>query len=159
MQQECRVVVTYSVFSQTFQEVGEAVVIAPLAYHGGLNLGFNIATATNFAFPDWVDYGLLQDYCDCDFETPGGTPAPKLVFPMEGFAHKYRESEYKQYMDGVYRKVHPVPHLGADGQVVAKTARPPTIEELLWIAEEFRTPEVRQILQVYGVEKEYMKRN
>jgi len=52
-------------FSTVLQEPGEFVVTFPGAYHAGFNHGFNIAEATNFATPRWIDIGRKAKRCVC----------------------------------------------------------------------------------------------
>jgi jumonji domain-containing protein 2 len=41
------------------------VITMPGGYHFGINLGFNVAEATNFAVPEWVPKGREANICMC----------------------------------------------------------------------------------------------
>mmetsp|Transcript_33955 Transcript_33955/g.58019 ORF Transcript_33955/g.58019 Transcript_33955/m.58019 type:complete len:695 (+) Transcript_33955:27-2111(+) len=47
------------------QYPGEFMITFPQAYHGGINNGFNVAEAVNFATPDWIPFGRL---CVTDYQ-------------------------------------------------------------------------------------------
>lgn len=52
-------------FNQIIQNPKEIVVIAPSAYHSGMNVGLNFAATVNFAFEDWVEEGQKFETCQC----------------------------------------------------------------------------------------------
>ncbi|DBA03507.1 TPA: hypothetical protein N0F65_011408 [Lagenidium giganteum] len=52
-------------FTRVLQEPGEFVITFPACYHGGFNLGFNIAEAVNFASLKWIPFGLEAKICKC----------------------------------------------------------------------------------------------
>ena len=52
-------------FDTVVQQAGEFVVTFPGAYHGGFNHDFNIAEATNFATPRWLELGRKATRCVC----------------------------------------------------------------------------------------------
>jgi len=52
-------------FDTVVQRAGEFVVTFPGAYHAGFNHDFNIAEATNFATPRWLELGRNATRCIC----------------------------------------------------------------------------------------------
>ena len=50
-----------------FQHPGEFVFTFPRGYHGGCNLGLNLAEATNFGNKDWISFGVAAKQCTCDW--------------------------------------------------------------------------------------------
>lgn len=55
----------YSFHFQVIQRPGQFVITWCGAYHGGFNLGFNIAEASNFGSEEWETVGLAYQDCSC----------------------------------------------------------------------------------------------
>lgn len=68
------------------QEVGHLIVIWPAAYHSGMNMGYNLAEAANFAHKSWLNLGETHPVCACD----GRFKAP-MVFNVEEMVKAARE--------------------------------------------------------------------
>ena len=47
------------------QEERDLIIVFPHAYHAGFNHGFNIAEASNFGSPAWVEHGKRHRPCVC----------------------------------------------------------------------------------------------
>ena len=52
-------------YNMVVQNAGEFVITFPGAYHAGFNHGYNIAEATNFATPRWIEHGRKAKRCVC----------------------------------------------------------------------------------------------
>jgi hypothetical protein len=52
-------------YDTVVQDAGEFVVTFPGAYHAGFNHNFNLAEATNFATPRWLEIGKKAKICRC----------------------------------------------------------------------------------------------
>jgi jumonji domain-containing protein 2 len=52
-------------FEIQVQRPGDAIITCPGAYHFGVNLGFNVAEATNIAIPEWIPMGRRAKVCMC----------------------------------------------------------------------------------------------
>jgi len=52
-------------YKTQIQRPGDAMLTMPGGYHFGINLGFNVAEATNFAVPEWIHYGKVARICMC----------------------------------------------------------------------------------------------
>lgn len=52
-------------YTIAIQRPGDAIITMAGAYHFGINLGFNVAEATNFAVPEWIPKGKEARICMC----------------------------------------------------------------------------------------------
>lgn len=52
-------------FNQIIHNPKEIVILAPSAYHSGMNVGLNFAASVNFAFENWVEEGRKFETCQC----------------------------------------------------------------------------------------------
>lgn len=52
-------------FEVQIQRPGDVIITSPGAYHFGVNLGFNVAEATNFGIPEWIPKGREAKVCMC----------------------------------------------------------------------------------------------
>lgn len=52
-------------FNQIIHNPKEIVILAPSAYHSGMNVGLNFAASVNYAFEDWVEEGRKFETCQC----------------------------------------------------------------------------------------------
>lgn len=48
------------------QEAGHLIIIWPGAYHSGINMGYNLAEAANYAHKSWTNLAETQPVCACD---------------------------------------------------------------------------------------------
>jgi hypothetical protein len=52
-------------YTTAVQYPGEAILTFPGSYHFGFNMGYNVAEATNFAVPEWLQFGQTAKVCLC----------------------------------------------------------------------------------------------
>ncbi|XP_060882064.1 probable lysine-specific demethylase 4A [Metopolophium dirhodum] len=86
-------------FNTITQKPGEFMVTFPFGYHAGFNQGYNIAEATNFATPRWVEYGKKTNYCRC-FGEP-------IIFNMEIFLQRIQLDKSPLLLKGNDIGLHP----------------------------------------------------
>ena len=85
-------------FNVIVQHVNETVITLPYAYHGGFNIGFNLAQATNIATPSWIPYAKVAKMC-CKLLP--------ILFDLGPFIKKYEsDGSYADWKAGVEYK-HP----------------------------------------------------
>jgi hypothetical protein len=63
---------------QFTQEKGDMMVLFPGAYHSGINSGWNLAEAMNFATEDWIEEGRKYQPCDCE-----NAPTEPIVLDLD----------------------------------------------------------------------------
>jgi len=69
---------------RAIQKANEFIITFPKAFHAGWNLGFNCAEAVNFAFPEWVPYGMKSESCSCGTLTmPVTMNVPSLLLDVK----------------------------------------------------------------------------
>jgi len=71
----------------------------PFGYHAGFNHGFNIAEATNFATPRWVEYGKNASQCRCSRDS--------IKICMDTFVKRIQPEKYKLWLKGNDTGTHP----------------------------------------------------
>jgi len=52
-------------YTTQVQRAGDIIITFPGSYHFGFNTGFNCAESTNFAFPEWIQWGKKAKVCMC----------------------------------------------------------------------------------------------
>jgi len=71
----------------------------PFGYHAGFNHGFNIAEATNFATPRWVEYGKRALQCHCCRDS--------IKISMDTFVKRIQPEKYELWLKGNDIGTHP----------------------------------------------------
>eukprot|EP00102_Acyrthosiphon_pisum_P023983 XP_016661193.1 PREDICTED: probable lysine-specific demethylase 4B [Acyrthosiphon pisum] len=81
----------YSIpFNKITQKRGEFIITFPFGYHSGFNHGYNIAEATNFALPRWVDYGKRALLCHCSPDS--------VKICMDTFVKRIQPEKYELWL-------------------------------------------------------------
>lgn len=87
--------------NKVVQEERDLIVVFPHAYHAGFNHGFNIAEASNFGTPDWVEHGKRHRTCMC-------SDSDKVIMlDMEPFVTKYQPDRLDAWKAGQDEALHP----------------------------------------------------
>jgi len=87
--------------NKVVQEERDMIVVWPHAYHSGFNHGFNIAEASNFGTPKWIEYGMRYRPCMC-------ADADRVVkVDMEPFIREYQPERLEAWKAGVDLGLHP----------------------------------------------------
>lgn len=83
------------------QEERDLIVVFPHAYHSGFNHGFNIAEASNFGTPGWVEHGKRHRPCTC-------VDSDKVILlDMEPFVRKFQPERLEAWREGKDQALHP----------------------------------------------------
>jgi len=83
------------------QEERDLIIVFPHAYHAGFNHGFNIAEASNFGNPRWINIGKRHRVCTCAHSDQ------YLKIDMEPFIEKYEPKQLEAWRNGKDEAPHP----------------------------------------------------
>lgn len=83
------------------QEERDMIIVFPHAYHSGFNHGFNIAEASNFGMPRWVEHGKRYRGCTC------AASESVVRVDMEPFIKRYQPELLSHWQSGLDNKPHP----------------------------------------------------
>lgn len=83
-------------YNMVLQNEGEFVITFPGAYHAGFNHGYNIAEATNFATPKWIEQGRKAKRCVCrPFSVTIDMDLLETLFLRQVFVSTKRSRDFK----------------------------------------------------------------
>ena len=83
------------------QEERDLIVVFPHAYHSGFNHGFNIAEASNFGTPSWVEHGKRHRACMC-------SDSDKAIhLDMAPFVERFQPDKLQSWRSGKDQQLHP----------------------------------------------------
>ena len=83
------------------QEERDLIIVFPHAYHAGFNHGFNIAEASNFGTPSWVEHGKRHRPCRC-------SQADRAVkIDMEPLVEAFQPDRLQSWRAGTDLQPHP----------------------------------------------------
>jgi len=83
-------------YNMVVQHAGEFVITFPGAYHAGFNHGYNIAEATNFATPRWIEHGKRAKRCVCrPFSVSIDMDLLETLYLRQVFASKSKSRDVK----------------------------------------------------------------
>ena len=83
------------------QEERDLIVVFPHAYHSGFNHGFNIAEASNFGTPRWVEHGKRHRACMCSDSDRA------IHLDMTPFVERFQPEKLQIWKSGKDQNLHP----------------------------------------------------
>ena len=87
--------------NKVVQEERDLIIVFPHAYHAGFNHGFNIAEASNFGTPGWVEHGKRHRPCTC-------SQADRAVrIDMEPLVEAFQPHRLESWRAGTDLQPHP----------------------------------------------------
>jgi len=87
--------------NKVIQEERDLIIVFPHAYHAGFNHGFNIAEASNFGTPRWVEHGKRHRACTCSMSDT------VVKIDMEPLVEKFHPQTAEAWRSGEDVKPHP----------------------------------------------------
>lgn len=83
------------------QEERDIIIVFPHAYHSGFNHGFNIAEASNFGTPRWIEHGKRHRPCTCSHSDSA------VRIEMDPFIKKFQPAMLELWKSGTDVGPHP----------------------------------------------------
>ena len=83
------------------QEERDLIIVFPHAYHAGFNHGFNIAEASNFGSPRWVEHGKRHRACSCS------QASSAVKIDMESLVEIFQPDRLESWRTGRDLQPHP----------------------------------------------------
>ena len=86
---------------KVIQEERDLIIVFPHAYHAGFNHGFNIAEASNFGSPAWIEHGKRHRPCTCS------QAKSAVKIDMEPFVETFQPEILERWRTGRDLQPHP----------------------------------------------------
>ena len=87
--------------NKVVQEERDLIIVFPHAYHAGFNHGFNIAEASNFGTPGWVEHGKRHRACCCS------QAGSAVQIDMEPLVEAFQPHRLQSWRAGTDLQPHP----------------------------------------------------